>query len=71
MSDRASVQLTLSTMAVIAVTLLIGFTKVSTLFSLPTMPVSYLLWLLVLMIVYMIFAQILKIIYIKRHGDWL
>ncbi|MBO4389603.1 MAG: magnesium-translocating P-type ATPase, partial [Lachnospiraceae bacterium] len=70
-SDRASVQLTLSTMAVIAVTLLIGFTKVSTLFSLPTMPVSYLLWLLVLMIVYMIFAQILKIIYIKRHGDWL
>jgi Mg2+-importing ATPase len=38
--DRASIQLTLSTLAVIAVTLIIGFTGVSTLFDLPTMPLS-------------------------------
>ena len=69
-NDRASVQLTLSTLAVIAVTLIIGFTKVSSLFSLPVMPISYMLWLAILMAVYMIFAQIMKVIYIKRHKDW-
>ena len=69
-NDRASVQLTLSTLAVIAVTLIIGFTKVSSLFSLPVMPISYMLWLAILMVVYMIFAQIMKVIYIKRHKDW-
>ena len=69
-NDRASVQLTLSTLAVIAVTLIIGFTGVSTLFDLPTMPISYMLWLAILMVVYMIFAQIMKVIYIKRHKDW-
>ena len=69
-NDRASVQLTLSTLAVIAVTLIIGFTGVSTLFDLPTMPLSYMLWLVILMVVYMVFAQIMKVIYIKRHKDW-
>ena len=69
-SDRASIQLTLSTLAVIAVTLIIGFTGVSALFDLPTMPISYMLWLAILMVVYMIFAQIMKVIYIKRHKDW-
>ena len=68
--DRASVQLTLSTLAIIVVTLLIGFTGISGLFSLPTMSVSYLLWLAILMIVYMVFAQIMKVVYIKRHKDW-
>ena len=68
--DRASIQLTLSTLAIIAVTLLIGFTGISSLFSLPTMPISYMLWLAILMVVYMVFAQIMKVIYIKRHKDW-
>ena len=68
--DRASVQLSISTLAIIVVTLLIGFTKISTLFSLPTMPISYMLWLAILMVVYMVFAQIMKIIYIKKHKDW-
>ena len=69
-NDRASVQLTLSTLAVIAVTLIIGFTGLSAIFSLPTMPISYMLWLAGLMLVYMVFAQIMKVIYIKRHKDW-
>ena len=68
--DRASIQLTLSTLAIIVVTLLIGFTGISTFFDLPTMPISYMLWLAILMVVYMVFAQIMKVIYIKRHKDW-
>ena len=69
--DRASVQLTISTIAVIAVTLLIGFTGISSLFGLPTMPIIYMAWLAGLMVVYTLFAQILKTIYIKKHKDWL
>ena len=69
-NDRASIQLTLSTLAIIAVTLLIGFTGIAGFFSLPVMPVSYMLWLALLMVVYMIFAQIMKVIYIKKHKDW-
>ena len=69
-NDRASVQLSISTLAIIIVTLLIGFTGISRFFSLPVMPISYMLWLAVLMIAYMVFAQIMKIIYIKRHKDW-
>ncbi len=34
------------------------------------MPLSYMLWLAILMLVYMVFAQIMKVIYIKRHKDW-
>ena len=68
--DRASIQLTLSTLAIIVVTLLIGFTGISTFFDLPTMPISYMLWLAILMVVYMVFAQIMKVLYIKRHKDW-
>ena len=68
--DRASVQLTASTLAVVAVTLLIGFTGVSELFSLPTMPIFYIVWMIGLMIVYTVLAQIMKGIYIKIHKDW-
>jgi len=68
--DRASLQLTMSTLAVVAVTLIIGFTGVSGLFSLPVMPISYLLWMFGLMIVYMVFAQIMKRVYIKIHKSW-
>ncbi|MBR3141886.1 MAG: magnesium-translocating P-type ATPase [Clostridiales bacterium] len=69
--DRASVQLTISTIAVIAVTLLIGFTGISSLFGLPTMPIIYMAWLAGLMVVYTLFAQFLKTLYIKKHKDWL
>ena len=69
-SDRASVQLSISTLAIIAITLLIGFTGIAGFFSLPVMPLNYMLWLAILMLVYMVFAQIMKIVYIKRHKDW-
>ena len=68
--DRASVQLSLSTAAIIAITMLIGFTGISTFFTMPTITIMYLPWLLILMLVYMILAQIMKTVYIKRHHDW-
>ena len=68
--DRASVQLSLSTAAIIAITMLIGFTGISTFFTMPTITIMYLPWLLILMLVYMILAQIMKTVYIRRHHDW-
>ena len=68
--DRASVQLSLSTAAIIAITMLIGFTGISTFFTMPTITIIYLPWLLILMLVYMILAQIMKTVYIRRHHDW-
>lgn len=68
--DRASVQLILSTLAVVAATLVIGFTSIAVLFDLPVMPVSYMIWLAGLMIVYTILAQILKSIYMKFNHEW-
>ena len=68
--DRASKQLTLSTLAVVAVTLLIGFTPVAGLFSMPVMPVSFLAWMAGLMVVYTVLAQIMKVVYIRINRDW-
>jgi Mg2+-importing ATPase len=68
--DRASVQLSISTLLVVIATLLIGFTGIAALFDLPVMVPSYLLWLAGLMVVYTVLAQILKRIYMKLNHEW-
>ncbi|MBO7709848.1 MAG: magnesium-translocating P-type ATPase [Lachnospiraceae bacterium] len=68
--DRASVQLMLSTSLVVAVTLLIGFTRIAGLFDLPVMPPAFGIWLVILMVVYSLLAQILKGIYIRINKEW-
>ena len=68
--DRASVQLIISTLAVVLVTLLIGFTVVAGIFDLPVMIPAFGIWLVVLMAIYMILAQILKALYIRINKEW-
>ena len=68
--DRASRQLTLSTLAVCIVTLLIGFTGIALLFSMPVMPISFLAWMAGLMVVYTVLAQVMKIVYIRINKEW-
>ena len=68
--DRASRQLTLSTLAVCLVTLLIGFTGIALLFSMPVMPLSFLAWMAALMVVYTVLAQIMKTVYIRINKEW-
>ena len=68
--DRASRQLTLSTLAVCLITLLIGFTALAGLFSLPVMPIPFLGWLAGLMVVYTVLAQALKVVYIRINKEW-
>ena len=68
--NRASRQLSISTLAVVIVTLLIGFSGIATVFDLPVMPPSYMLWLAGLMILYTVLAQILKGIYMRYEHEW-
>ena len=68
--DRASRQLTLSTLAVCIVTLLIGFTGLALFFSMPVMPIAFLAWMAGLKIVYTIIAQIMKVVYIRINKEW-
>ena len=68
--DRASKELTLSTALVVLVTLLIGFTPVATLFTLPVMEIPFGYWMLILMVVYSVLAQALKRVYIKINKEW-
>ena len=68
--DHASAPLRISTLAVVAATLLIGFTIIATWFDLPIMVPSFGLWLVILMVIYMVLAQILKSIYIKINKEW-
>ena len=68
--DRASVQLTISTLAVVLLTLLIGFTGAAGLFELPVMPLSFFLWIAILMAAYMLLAQLIKRVYIRLNGEW-
>ena len=60
----------LSTLAVVIVTLLIGFTVIAGLFSMPVMPIAFLGWIAGLMVVYTVLAQIMKIIYIRINKEW-
>ena len=68
--DRASKELTFSTLAVCIITLLIGFTGIAVLFSLPVMPISFLAWMAGLMVVYTVLAQIMKTVYIRINKEW-
>ncbi|MBQ6570666.1 MAG: magnesium-translocating P-type ATPase [Clostridia bacterium] len=68
--DRASLQLSVSTIAVVIATLLIGFTGIAAIFDLPVMVMSYALWLAGLMVVYTVLAQLLKRIYMKLGNEW-
>ena len=70
LQDRASKQLTFSTLAVCLITLLIGFTGLALFFCLPVMPLTFLAWIVILMVIYTILAQIMKVVYIRINKEW-
>lgn len=68
---KASKQLNISTIVIICVTMIIGFTSISKIFDLKVMPSLYLIWMIGLILVYLIMAQILKKIYINKNHEWI
>lgn len=69
--SKASKQLTISTLAITIIALIIGFTNLSTIFDLATLPITYFLWLSILMVAYACIIQLYKTIYIKKYKEWL
>ncbi|MBQ1534355.1 MAG: magnesium-translocating P-type ATPase [Erysipelotrichaceae bacterium] len=69
--SRAGRELTLSTSAVVLVTLAIGLTSIAYIFDMHPLPYIYVLWLAALMVVYLLLAQAMKNIYIRRFGKWI
>ena len=67
----ASKQLNISTIAIILITMIIGFTDISEIFDLKPMPYLYLSWIFVLISIYLIIAQIMKKFYIKKNHEWI
>lgn len=69
--SRASKQLNISTISVIILTLIIGFTSIAEVFDLKTMPYLYFVWIVILIVIYLVLAQIMKKIYIKKNHEWI
>ena len=68
---NASLQLYVSNIAVVIITLVIGMTDISGIFDMGKVPGIYGLWMLLLLLIYLIMAQIMKKIYIKVNKEWI
>ena len=69
--SKSSKQLLISTFTITAITLVITFTNIATIFDLVKLPYVYMLWILVLLCIYVLFIQVYKNIYLKRNKEWL
>ena len=69
--SKSSKQLLISTFTIVVVTLVISFTRISTIFDLSRLPYYYLGWICILMVIYAVFIQVYKKIYIKNNKEWL
>ena len=68
---NASIQLYLSNIAVVAVTLIIGMTDISAIFDMGRVEPTYIIWMVIMLAVYLLLAQIIKKIYIRINGEWI
>ncbi|MBR0386018.1 MAG: magnesium-translocating P-type ATPase, partial [Erysipelotrichaceae bacterium] len=68
---NASLQLYLSNILVVIVTLIIGMTGIALFFDMGKVPAIYGLWMAVLLSAYLLLAQIIKKLYIKINGEWI
>jgi len=66
-----SAPLVISTFAVVAVVLVISFTRLAVGLDMVALPASFIPWLLLLILGYCITAQLCKKLYIKHYGQWL
>ena len=71
LQSRASLPLLISTIVFTVVTALVVFTNIAGIFSFSVLPLTIIPWLVVLLFLYAGVAQLMKVVYIKRYGEWL
>lgn len=69
--SRASLPVTLLTLAGIGIVTMIPFTPLGTMLGLSALPAVYFLWLALIIGCYMLLATMMKKIYIKKYGELL
>ena len=69
--SKAGRELVISTLAVVIITLIIGFSRLAYVLDMNPLPYSYGLWLAGMMLIYLLLAQIMKTVYIHRFGKWI
>ncbi|MCL2174150.1 magnesium-translocating P-type ATPase [Candidatus Saccharibacteria bacterium] len=71
LDSRASATLIISTLIIIILTALIGFTSAGSAIKMMQLPLIFAVWLAMLLAGYMLSIQLAKRIYIRKYGEWL
>ena len=71
LKSKPSAPLLLSTVIVVIVALLIGFTNFAIGLDMPPLPIAFTPWLVLILLGYAIAVQLIKKVYIMRFGEWL
>ncbi|WP_029277663.1 magnesium-translocating P-type ATPase [Carnobacterium jeotgali] len=69
--SRASMSVTLSTLAVIIVAVLIPSSTFGTFFDFVALPIAYWKWMILIVLTYVVLIQVVKSIYININKQWL
>ena len=69
--SRASLSVTLSTLAVVVAAVLIPGSKFGTFFDFVALPATYWKWMILIVLAYIVLTQVVKDIYIKINKQWL
>ncbi|HNZ14999.1 MAG TPA: magnesium-translocating P-type ATPase, partial [Anaerolineaceae bacterium] len=71
LQSKPSIPLIASSLIVVAVAIVVGFTKLAIGIDMMPLPVSFAPWLVLILAGYSMFAQLIKKFYIKRYKEWL
>ena len=69
--SRAAKPLLVSTLIVALIAVVVAFSALAVGFNMASLPLSFIPWLLILLAGYCISTQVLKVVYIRRFGEWL
>ncbi len=69
--SRPSLSLLISSFAVVAIALAVGFTSLSIGLDMMPLPTTFIPWLALILFGYALSVQLIKSVYVKRYGQWL
>lgn len=71
LQSRPSIPLFFSTFVVAVIALIIGFTNLSIGLDMVSLPLKFIPWLLAILLGYLLCVQYIKVIYIRKYGEWM
>lgn len=71
LQSKPSLPLVVSSLIVVAVVILVGFSRLAIAIDMMPLTVAFVPWLVLILAGYFVFAQLIKKIYIRRYKEWL